>query len=198
MMLPTAVLFSCSAPCGRGSDAGAADDYRPVGGSVTATPIVPSQDQNRLPYGDGVEPVDVRLSRPEGGAEVTGTLSFPDCGGDLVRIHGRPEEAQQSSFKYKETTQLWTMPTLLLHLELCKPKVAQLKKQNKKTQCNSMSQQWTINWANIVNTSGRDFSHITSCDMRFYENYGLCAWAHLHSSIELCRFFVVVVVKNSN
>lgn len=87
--------LDCSALRGPGPDAGAAHGHRPVGGSVTAAPIVPGQDQNRLPDGDGVEPVDVPLSRPEGGAGVAGALSFPDCGRDLVGIGCRPEEEKQ-------------------------------------------------------------------------------------------------------
>lgn len=90
--LDARLLFGCSALCAPGPDAGAADGHRPVGGRVTAAPIVLGQDQNRLSDGDGVEPVDVWLSRPEGGAEVTGTLSFPDSGRDLVWVRGRPEE----------------------------------------------------------------------------------------------------------
>lgn len=102
MMLSTALPFGCSALCGRGSNAGAANVHRPVCGGVTATPIVPGQDQNHLLDGDGVEPVAVGLSGPKGGAEVTGTLGFPDCGRDLVRIHERPEKAQHKNGQWDE------------------------------------------------------------------------------------------------
>lgn len=95
MLLPTAVdawlLSSCSAAAGPSPDAGAAHRHRPVGGSVAGTPDVPGQDQNRLPDGDGVEPVGVRSPGPEGGAEVTGALGLPDSGRDLVGIGGGPE-----------------------------------------------------------------------------------------------------------